>query len=163
MQHENRLLVGALDRHKAHVRPRNGLANRLRIPRIVLVALHVRPYELRRHQLGRVPQFAQFARPKMRAAASFHPHQTRLQLGKEAHHLCTLQHLAQYRLAPIIHSVHLKQVLCQIKTNCCNIAHGWLLLLVIFDDHHLGTSMPPGSHPPHQSGNIMRDCKVFGA
>jgi hypothetical protein len=23
-------------------------------------------------------------------------------------------------------------------------------LLVIFDDHHSGTSMPSGSHPPHQ-------------
>jgi hypothetical protein len=23
-------------------------------------------------------------------------------------------------------------------------------LLVIFDDHHLGTSMPSGGHPPHQ-------------
>jgi len=23
-------------------------------------------------------------------------------------------------------------------------------LLVIFDDHHFGTSMPLGGHPPHQ-------------
>jgi hypothetical protein len=26
----------------------------------------------------------------------------------------------------------------------------WLPLLEIFDDHHLGTSMPLGGHPPHQ-------------
>ena len=30
--------------------------------------------------------------------------------------------------------------------------HGWLPLLVIFDDHHLGTSMPSGGHPHHQLG-----------
>src|ERR1700704_804872 len=46
--------------------------------------------------------------------------------------------------------MNLEDVFCEIKTDCCNIAHGWLPLLVIFDDHHLGTSMPPGGHPPHQ-------------
>ena len=46
--------------------------------------------------------------------------------------------------------MNLEDTLCQIKTNCCNIAHGWLPLLVIFDDHHPGTSMPSGGHPPHQ-------------
>jgi hypothetical protein len=44
----------------------------------------------------------------------------------------------------------LEDVLCQIKTDCCNIAHGWLPLLVIFDDYHFGTSMPSGGHSPHQ-------------
>src|SRR6185437_4741491 len=44
----------------------------------------------------------------------------------------------------------LEDVLGQVQTNCCNLAHGWLPLLVIFDDHHLGTSMPSGGHPPHQ-------------
>src|SRR5436189_3059883 len=46
--------------------------------------------------------------------------------------------------------MNLEDVFCEIKTDCCNIAHGWLPLLVIFDDHHLGTSMPSGGHPPHQ-------------
>src|SRR5437588_12536727 len=46
--------------------------------------------------------------------------------------------------------MNLEDVFCEIKTDCCNIAHGWRPLLVIFDDHHLGTSMPSGGHPPHQ-------------
>jgi len=46
--------------------------------------------------------------------------------------------------------MNLEDTLCQIKTNCCNIAHGWLPLLVISNDHHPGTSMPSGGHPPHQ-------------
>jgi hypothetical protein len=46
--------------------------------------------------------------------------------------------------------MNLEDVFCEIKTDCCNIAHGWLPLLVIFDDHHLGTSMPLGGHPPQQ-------------
>ena len=39
MQHENSLLVGALDRHKPHVRPGHRLANRLRIRGVVLPTL----------------------------------------------------------------------------------------------------------------------------
>ena len=53
-------------------------------------------------------------------------------------------------VAGLINRVNLEDVFCQIKTDCCNIAHGWLPLLVIFDDHHPGTSMPSGGHPPHQ-------------
>ena len=41
--------------------------------------------------------------------------------------------------------MNLEIVFCEIKTNRRNIAHGWLPLLVIFDDHHLGTSMPSGA------------------
>jgi hypothetical protein len=29
-----------------------------------------------------------------------------------------------------------------------------VILLVIFDDHHFGTSMPSGGHPPHQLGHF---------
>ena len=42
MQHENSLLVGALDRHKPHVRPRDRLANRLRIRGVILPTLDIR-------------------------------------------------------------------------------------------------------------------------
>jgi hypothetical protein len=32
---------------------------------------------------------------------------------------------------------------------------------VIFDDHHLGTSMPSGRHPPHQL--VARQAKLGSA
>jgi hypothetical protein len=57
--------------------------------------------------------------------------------------------------------MNLKDTLCQIKTNRFNIAHGWLPLLVIFDDHHPGTSMPSGGHPPHQLAARLRRGRPF--
>lgn len=41
-----------------------------------------------------------------------------------------------------------EDVLCKIETDCCNVSHGRLPSLVVFDNHHLGTSMPLGGHPP---------------
>ena len=46
--------------------------------------------------------------------------------------------------------MNLEDTLCQIQDQSSIFAHGWLPLLVIFDDHHPGTSMPSGGHPPHQ-------------
>src|SRR5260221_14160187 len=57
--------------------------------------------------------------------------------------------------------MNLEDVFCEIKTDCCNIAHGWLPLLVIFDDHHLGTSMPSGGHPPHQLASLCTCRKNY--
>jgi hypothetical protein len=57
-------------------------------------------------------------------------------------HSTASQPLAHYYAACLIDRMDLEDVLCQIKTDCCNIRHGWLPLLVIFDDHHFGTSMP---------------------
>jgi hypothetical protein len=51
--------------------------------------------------------------------------------------------------------MNLEDVFCEIKTDCCNIAHGWLPLLVIFDDHHLGTSMPSGGPSTPSVGGLV--------
>jgi hypothetical protein len=48
--------------------------------------------------------------------------------------------------------MNLEDVLCQIKTDCCNSAHGWLPLLVIFDDRHLGTRCRQGPSTPSGGG-----------
>jgi hypothetical protein len=69
--------------------------------------------------------------------------------SKECEDLAASQPLAHYT-AHLVDHMNLEDTLCQIKTNCCNIAHGWLPLLVISNDHHPGTSMPSGGHPPHQ-------------
>ena len=52
-QQHSSLLVSRLDRHKAHRRPRNRLADCFRIGSIVLVALDVRLHVFRRHQSAR--------------------------------------------------------------------------------------------------------------
>jgi hypothetical protein len=78
----------------------------------------------------------QFARPMMRRRAGFQPDEARRNLGKVSEDLATSQPLAHYYAARLFDRKKPKNVLCQLKTNCCNIAHVWLPLLVIFDDHH---------------------------
>src|SRR5712664_3211404 len=70
--------------------------------------------------------------------------------GKERKDLAASQPFTQHHGARHVDCMNLEDVFCEIKTDGCNIAHGWLPLLVIFDDHHLGTSMPSEGHPPHQ-------------
>jgi hypothetical protein len=75
----------------------------------------------------------------MRRRAGFQPDEARRNPCKESENLASSQLLAHDYAARLINRMHLENVLCQIKTDCCNIAHGWLPLLVIFDDHHYGT------------------------
>src|SRR6202140_69929 len=86
----------------------------------------------------------------VRRRAGFEADEARRNLGKEREDLAASQPLAQHYAAHLVDRMNLEDALCQIKTNCCNIAHGWLPLLVISNDHHPGTSMPSGGHPPHQ-------------
>lgn len=59
-----------------HTRPTYRLANRLRIVRVILVALAVRNHKLRRYQPHRVPEFGEFARPVVRASTGLYSDQT---------------------------------------------------------------------------------------
>ena len=77
-------------------------------------------------------------------AQASRPDEARRKPGEKRQDLAASQPLAHHFSARLVDRVNLKDTLCQIKTNSCNIAHGWLPLLVIFDDHHPGTSMPSG-------------------
>src|ERR1700688_483018 len=94
----------------------------------------------------------------VRRRAGFEADEARRNLGKEREDLAASQPLAQHYAAHLVDRMNLEDALCQIKTNCCNIAHGWLPLLVISNDHHPGTSMPSGGHPPHQLAASLRDA-----
>jgi hypothetical protein len=74
VQTQQRLLLDRFERDKSHVGSSDCLADRFRIPRIVLVALHLRLHELRRHQFDRVTERAELARPEMSATTGFQPH-----------------------------------------------------------------------------------------
>jgi len=126
VQHQDRLLLNVLDRHKPHVGPRHGLADRLCIGRVVLVGLHVGLDELRRHQLDSVTKGCELARPVMSTAACFHADQARRQVHEKLGHLITLELLLQDGLAVFIDCVNLKHVLCQVDANCCNLHGGRL-------------------------------------
>jgi hypothetical protein len=101
----------------------------------------------------------------MRRCAGFQPDEARRKPGKESENLASSQLLAHDYAARLIDRMHLENVLCQIKTDCCNIAHGRLPSLVIFDDHHLWHSMPREGaihpigwrHEPQWSNLILPD------
>jgi hypothetical protein len=69
VQQHSSLLVSRLDRHKAHRRAPNRLADRFGIGGIVLVALDVRLHVLRRHQSHLVAKRAQLPPPVVRRRA----------------------------------------------------------------------------------------------
>ena len=92
----------------------------------------------------------QLTRPMVRRRAGFQADKARWNPGKKREDLAASQSLAHHYTARLVDRMNLEDTLCQIKTNCCNIAHEWLPLLVIFNDHHPGTLMPSGGHPSHQ-------------
>jgi hypothetical protein len=61
---------------------------------------------------------------------------------KEPKDLAASQPFADNGCPCLIDAMDLEYALGQIQPNRCNLAHGWRPLLVIFDDHHLGTQMP---------------------
>ena len=63
MLHQPALLLGRLDPHKAYGRTSDRLADRLGVGGIVLVALDVSLYILRRHQTNLVTELRQLACP----------------------------------------------------------------------------------------------------
>jgi hypothetical protein len=77
MQQQSRLLLGRLGRNEAHRWPLNRLANRFRVRRVVLVALHIGLDVLRRHQPHLVAERLQLPRPVMRRCTRFQSHHAR--------------------------------------------------------------------------------------
>ena len=77
VQHQRALLLDALDRHKTHRWPCHGLADRRRIGRIVLAALHVGFDIGRWHEPRVVPELLELARPLVRRCTRFHANEAR--------------------------------------------------------------------------------------
>ena len=76
VQHQNRLLLGAFRRRKAHRRTRHRLADRFRIRRVVLVRLDEGANVLRRDQPDLMAQRLYLTRPVVRTGAGFHADKT---------------------------------------------------------------------------------------
>ena len=111
-----RLLLDCLHRYKAHVRPRDSLADRLRIVTVVLAAFALRGHELRRHQLHCVAETAKSARPLVRSRASLHADQARWQLRYQLRELVPGDRATHHHRALGIHAVHAKGVLYQVDS-----------------------------------------------
>src|SRR5262245_42584300 len=151
VQQHGSLLVSRLDRHKAHRRAPNRLADRFGIGGIVLVALDVRLHVLRRHQSYLVAKRAQLPRPVVRRRARLQANQTGRQSTEERLNLRTPKLLAKNRRSLCIDPVHLKNMLRQVQSDRSNLAHGWLPFAADSIRQQFGTQMPQGGHPPHHS------------
>src|SRR5215472_353295 len=151
VQQHGSLLVSRLDRHKAHRRALNRLADRFRIGGIVPVALDVRLHLLRRHHSNLVAKRAQLPRPIVRRRARLQANQTWRQSTEERQNLRTPKLLAQNRRSLCINPVHLKNMLRQVQSDRSNLTHGLLPFAADSIRQQFGTQMPQGGHPPHHS------------
>ena len=83
VQRQHRLLLLALERHKAHPGLRTGGPDRLGIGRIGFVGLDERPNKLGSNQLDLVTQTLQGPTPVVSRTARLHHDQPRFAAGKE--------------------------------------------------------------------------------
>jgi hypothetical protein len=118
----------ALQFHEAHRRPGRRLGDRLRVPVVVFLRLHVGPDILRRHQPHLVPLAVENAAEMMRAAARFHRHHATRKPGRKPDQRLMPHATAQHDRARRIDADDAAQVLAQIDTQDHNV-HGSLLSL----------------------------------
>src|SRR5436190_16146836 len=83
MESLDRQLFGGLWRNKAHRGSADCLADSLCIIPIIFVRFHIRCHKLRAYQADLVTKLRKHACPVVRAVGSFHPDQTRRQIGKK--------------------------------------------------------------------------------
>src|SRR4029453_8369138 len=151
------LLLGRLDWDKAHRRPQDCFADRLRIGCVVLAALHIGFHIRWRHQLHLMPERYEFPSPIMRARAGLNPDRAGRELGEELQY-CTAPQLLPYDdTAQFIYPMHLEDMLRQIQTDRANLTHGrllsfWRLLTTTF--WHIDAVS--GGRPPHQTAHRVQ-------
>ena len=123
MEHQRALLLGALNRHEAHRRPCDCLADRRGIGSIVLAALHVGLHLARWHQPHIVAKLSQLASPVLRRGARLHADEARRQLAEKLKHLAASKRLLflENRLAESINAMHLENGLGEIDPDRANL------------------------------------------
>ena len=133
-----------------HRRPANRLAYRLRISRIVLVALDVCLHVFRRHQTNLVTKLRQLTSPVVRRGTGLHANQAGRQRREELHHMTAAKLLPDDDLLGRIDAVHLKHVLGDIQTDCGNLHVDGSLMWFVATITLRRFVAASGRRPPHQ-------------
>ena len=94
-------------------------ANRLGVGGVVLLALDIGLYELRRHQTDIVPKSGDLSSPIVCRVAGLNPNQGRVQFGKERQHLRASELSFDSGLSRIVDAMNLKDVLGQVQSDYC--------------------------------------------
>jgi hypothetical protein len=121
MQRQHVLLRLALNRNEPHRWPSYRFADRFGVARIILVRLHVRPHEVRTHQPDLVTALGNLAGPIVCTAARLHRHQARLKMRHKRQQLPASELALHDCLIVPIHPVNVKQILCQVDSQCPNL------------------------------------------
>ena len=108
VEHQAALLLGSLGWHEPHVGPCDGLANGLRVSRVILLPFDVRLHIGRRYQPHLVTQRLQLPRPVVGRSAGLNADQARLQLLKERQDRASFQLAADDCLAGAINPMNLE-------------------------------------------------------
>jgi hypothetical protein len=108
------LLRDRLERHEAHAGPLHGLADRLGVVAVVLVAADEGLHELRADDPHHVPGPLELPRPVEGARAGFDADRAARQRRDEGQELIAPQTLAEHRPPGRVHPVQLEQVLRQV-------------------------------------------------
>lgn len=118
MQHQDGLLVLAIDRHEGHLRPGHRLGDgRCIVGVVLLAALHVCLDPRRHDQPGAVPEHQDPPSQLVRRGAGFHPDQTRRQFLEITLQSVTSKLTTQNNLSVLINRVNLQDALGKIETN----------------------------------------------
>lgn len=137
MRHQCRLLLFGLDRHKAHVWPRYGLASGRGVDRIVLAALDIGFDVSGWHQANVMTHRTQLTRPVMGRAARLHADQAWRDRSEVFVHADAAQLACRPRPGFALQPVDVKDVLAQINADSAKLLHGRSLPLWRSGDHAL--------------------------
>jgi hypothetical protein len=108
MERQTALLLGRLGLDEPHVRPGNGLADRLRVRGIILLPFNVWLHVGRRHQPHGVSERLELTRPMVRLGTGFDADQGRWQLLKNRQDVAALQLTSDNYIALRINAVDLE-------------------------------------------------------
>ena len=123
-QHGARLLFLGLDRDEAHGRSARRLGDRLRVGRVVLLALDEGFDVDGRDQPNLMAEVADGAPPVMRAPAGLHGDDAARLLGQEGENFLARKLLAERHAAVGAGAMRLKGPLCKVETDDANLFHG---------------------------------------
>ena len=153
MQHQARLLLFRLRRHKSHRRPRDRLADCGSVVGVVFAALQIGFHVARRQQPHGVAERLKLAAPMMCGRTGLNADEARRQCREELQQFRSSDALAHHHRASGVHAVDLKNRLRDIETDRANLAHGRLpSKWFVSTQPPYGTSMPQSERrPQHHS------------
>jgi hypothetical protein len=115
-----RLLLLALHRHEAHVRPLRCFANCLSVDGVVLLPLHERLYISGRDQPNLMPKLGELASPVMRSTTRLKRYSATWLRREEVQKLASADPLAEKRSPLVVHSMCVENMFSDIQTDCDN-------------------------------------------